>query len=117
QSDFINRSAALSAVLDLVPPEARQTILIASSTGYARFWLSAEAPTRETATWSATAESYLNRAVIDLIRSSESNAGEPGTRTDQNISLHPDSAGWHVFEGDATLADARLLYLNGSDGM
>lgn len=118
QADFINRSTALSKVLGTVPREVRQTVLIASSTGYARFWLSDEASTRDPQVWFGMARSYLDQSVQELIR----------TQTQADRAISPaaiptgaappaDVTAWQTFTADSGLSNARFVYFSGHEGM
>jgi len=119
QADFINRSTALSKVLGTVPPEVRQTVLIASSTGYARFWLSDEASTRDPATWFGIARSYLDQSVQELIRSpSQVTTRQVSQTADAKDAVRmADVTAWQTFTADSGLANARFLYFSGHEGM
>lgn len=119
QSDFINRSTALSKVLGTVPPDVRQTVLIASSTGYARFWLSDAAATQDPVAWFSMAQSYLEQSVPELIQaqrhSSSSPVAAPLGARDAKHAL--DGAGWQDFRVESGLAEARFLHFSNHEGM
>lgn len=119
QNDFINRSTALSKVLGTVPPDVRQTVLIASSTGYARFWLSDEASTQDPQAWFATAKVYLSLSVQELIRSHDAVRQKPtsGALKAEPASQASDVSAWHTFNVDSGLIDARFVYFSGHEGM
>lgn len=121
QADFINRSTALSKVLGTVPTEVRQTVLIASSTGYARFWLSDEASTRDPQVWFGMARFYLDQSVQALIRTQTPGAPTinlaPKTAKPKDSAHNADVTAWQAFTADSGLAHARFVYFSGHEGM
>ncbi len=119
QSDFISRTTALSHVLDAVPPDVRRTILIASSTGYARFWLTDQDPTQNALSWYETAKAYLSLSVEDLARSPSPDPKKPmyGGITPQSGLPQSDVTDWQRVDAEFALGNANYLYFSGYEGM
>lgn len=109
EADFINRANALAEVLENAPREVRPTLLLAGSTGSARFWLSQTEPPAEAQVWLRTAQDWLATPVGDLLRLEGAlpAAAAPAFS----------SSGWRAFAAEAALSEARALHFSGDDGM
>ncbi|WP_426130914.1 sensor histidine kinase [Pararhizobium sp. PWRC1-1] len=117
ESDFLNRTAALSSVLETVPDDMRRNVLIASSTGYVRFWLSDRDPSSDPYAWYKTAQSYLGVSVSDLIRSQNVDGAAPEATIATTTLGDPDVTDWHPFASEPAIPDARFLHFSSHEGM
>ncbi|EJN02164.1 signal transduction histidine kinase [Phyllobacterium sp. YR531] len=66
QSEFLSRAATLAQVVDAQPTDLRRDVLLASATGYARFWISASEPV-DTQVWFRQATAQLQEPLPNLI--------------------------------------------------
>ncbi|WP_084438540.1 cell wall metabolism sensor histidine kinase WalK [Shinella sp. HZN7] len=117
ESDFVNRTAALSSVLEAVPADMRRNVLIASSTGYARFWLSDRDPSADPHAWYETAQSYLRASASDLIRSQAADGSAPVSSGAAPSLGDPDITGWHPFAAEPAIPHAQFLHFSSQEGM
>ncbi|WP_226583903.1 ATP-binding protein [Acuticoccus sediminis] len=73
KSEFFSRAASLTRLLETVPPQLRQPVLLASETRYAKFWLTDDVTSDATA-WRQLAVAELSRPLqnfVDLTRQTE----------------------------------------------
>lgn len=119
ESDFINRTAALSGVLASVPADLRRNVLIASSTGYARFWLSDSGPPGNASDWYETAQSHLSLSIADLVASQGSNRDVLSAKGSSETGPlgGSDVSDWQSFQPGTALANARFLHFSSHEGM
>jgi signal transduction histidine kinase len=117
ETDFIARTAALSGVLAAVPETMRSNVLLASSTGYARFWLSDRDPVADADAWYDTAKAYLRLSVSELILQGNSgNLNDLVGRTVTNISSS-DITDWRPFQSSPAIPNAYFLHYSDRAGM
>lgn len=119
EGDFINRTSALSSVLGAVPPDMRRNVLLASSMGYARFWLSDKEPARNPRAWYETAQSNLSLPIADLIRS-QGGAGFEVTSGNGSATARlgdPDISDWQPFRAEPDIPNAQFLHFSSQEGM
>lgn len=119
ESEFITRTGALASALAAVAPDMRRNVLLASSVGHARFWLSDHDPANDPRAWYETAQSYLRLPIADLIRAQGLNgSGTPPVGGAQASRLgDPDISDWQPLLSDPDIANARFLHFSGQDGM
>lgn len=118
ESDFINRTAALATVLETVPTELRNNVLLASSTGYARFWLSDGDPANDPRGWYETAQFYLSVPVADLIRAENLKGSALPQAGEARATIGgADVSDWQPFQPDSAFPNGQFLHFSNQEGM
>lgn len=119
ESDFLNRTAALSNVLETLPVEMRRYVLPASSTGYARFWVSEKDPLSDSAAWYREAHSYLSLPIAELISTNGIAAADRRAENGQSFAGAGDQqlTNWQPLHSNPEISNAHFLHFSDQEGM
>jgi signal transduction histidine kinase len=117
ESDFVNRTGALSTVLMTVPKDMRANVLAASSTGYARFWLSHDDTLSDSQVWYLTARAHLSLSISELITANgAASTGLPANNA-PTAADDPSVSKWQDFMSDPDIPNAHFLHFADQQGM
>ncbi|PYE29997.1 signal transduction histidine kinase [Rhizobium sp. PP-WC-1G-195] len=115
EGDFVSRTVALSGVLQTVPNDMRRNVLIASSTGYARFWLSDGLP--DPSSWYRTAKANLDLSIMDLITANNTELQAEPTIAGQPADGDESITSWQPFKAVDAIPGAQFVHFADQEGM